>query len=99
MTDPERDLVRHTAALARLELDEAEVDRLAPQFAAILRHFRVLESVEVDDAEPMTGASGVRDVLRADEVRPSLAPDAVLGNAPRSSDGFYVVPKTVGGEE
>lgn len=99
MADNEHDLVRQTAALARLEIDEGEARRLGPQFAAILRHFQVLEGVDVGDAEPMTAATKARDVLRPDEVRPSLKPDALLANAPRRIEDFYAVPRTVGGTD
>jgi aspartyl-tRNA(Asn)/glutamyl-tRNA(Gln) amidotransferase subunit C len=99
MADNEHDLVRQTAALARLEIDEAEARRLGPQFAAILRHFQMLEAVDVGDAEPMTAATEARDVLRPDEVRPSLEPDALLANAPRRIEDFYAVPRTVGGTD
>ncbi|MAF66584.1 MAG: Asp-tRNA(Asn)/Glu-tRNA(Gln) amidotransferase GatCAB subunit C [Planctomycetes bacterium] len=99
MADTDRDLVLQTAALARLQLDEREAQHLGPQFEAILRQFRQLEGVDVGDAEPTTGATGVRDVLRADEVRPSLEPGVVLANAPHRVGDFYAVPKTVGGPD
>ncbi len=79
--------VRHVAALARIDLDEEEVDRFAAQFAEILGYFETLDSVpEVDrDAE-------LTNVMRPDERREPLDREAALGNAPESEDGYFKGP-------
>jgi aspartyl-tRNA(Asn)/glutamyl-tRNA(Gln) amidotransferase subunit C len=97
MDSPELELVKRTAALARLEITDDEARTLAPQFARILEQFQALVDVDVEGVEPMTGATRLSDVTRADEPRPSLARDAALANAPDPRDGFYGVPKTIGG--
>ncbi len=98
MDTPETDLVLHTPRLARLELSHAEAEQLGPQFARILAAFRALESLDPGDAEGMARAVDDAGRLREDEPRPSLAPDSLLGNAPRREGDFYAVPKTVGGD-
>ena len=92
------ELVRRAAALARLELAAAEEAVLAEEFARILEHFRVLEEVDVEGVEPMTGATRVLDVTRPDEPRAIEIAFPLLDSAPAARDGFYGVPKTVGGE-
>jgi len=94
----ELDLVRRAAALARIDISEVEARTIAPQFARILEHFKALEEVDVEHAEPMIGATRQRDVTRPDEVRPSFPRDELLANAPEPKDGFYSVPKTIGGD-
>ena len=91
-------LVRRTAALARLELDAAEEAALAVEFGRILDHFRVLGEVDVEGVEPMSAATAIRDLTRPDEPRTIPSDRPLLANAPAARDGFYVVPKTVGGE-
>lgn len=97
MDSPELEIVKRTAALARLEITDAEARALAPQFARILAQFEVLTSVDVEGVEPMTGATRLSDVTRVDEPRASLPRAATLANAPDPRDGFYGVPKTIGG--
>ena len=90
--------VRKIAELARLDLAREEEESLARHFQQVLEHFRVLEKLDVSGVEAMLGASRVSDVVREDVPRPSLPPEAVLGNAPAHTPEFYCVPKTVGGE-
>jgi len=103
MDDPPNEawieLVRRTAALARLEVSDEEARTLGPQFAAILEHFRTLATLDLGRAEPMTAATRLFDVRRADEPRASQPRDTLLSNAPRRAEGFFSVPKTIGGPE
>ncbi len=96
--DARIELVRRAAALSRLELAAAEEAVLAEEFAHILEHFRVLEDVDVEGVEPMTGATRVLDVTRPDEPRSIEVAFPLVDSAPAQRDGFYGVPKTVGGE-
>ena len=51
--------------------------------------------VDVDGVEPMTSAVDVRAPLRSDEITDGNKRDRVLANAPKSEDGFFVVPRSV----
>lgn len=80
--------VRHVAELARIELTPEEVERYRAEFAEILKYFDRLDdvpAVEVDD--------DAENVLRADEVRPSLSPEDALRNADETDDGFFKGPR------
>ena len=99
MDDHDPSLVLKTAALARLEITAEEARVLAPQFAAILAQFQVLAELDVEGVEPTTGAPGQADVTRGDEPRPSWPREALLLGAPDPREGFYAVPKTIGGPE
>jgi aspartyl-tRNA(Asn)/glutamyl-tRNA(Gln) amidotransferase subunit C len=92
------DLVRRTAALARLDLPSAELPAIAGEFARILEAFRSLQAVDVGGVEPLAHATAQGDVTRADRVRPSLERERALANAPAQLDGFFRVPKTVRSE-
>jgi aspartyl-tRNA(Asn)/glutamyl-tRNA(Gln) amidotransferase subunit C len=95
--DPE-ELLRRTAALARLSIAADARADLAHQFTRILEAFHGLAELDVDNVEPLLTPAELADVTRADLARPSLAPDQALGNAPARTDDFFSVPKTVGGE-
>jgi aspartyl-tRNA(Asn)/glutamyl-tRNA(Gln) amidotransferase subunit C len=91
--------VEHVAALARLGLSDAEKERLSQQLSSILDHISVLNQLDTDHIPPTAQVIEVANVLRDDEIRPSLPREAILANAPRSVDGFFAVQAVLGGEE
>jgi aspartyl-tRNA(Asn)/glutamyl-tRNA(Gln) amidotransferase subunit C len=99
MTSSDPAIVYKVAELARLDIHEAEARSLAAQFARTLEQFQVLARLDVEGVEPMLGGSRLSDVQRDDAPAPSLELERILANAPARIDGFYSVPKTVGGDE
>lgn len=87
--------VEHVALLSRLELSEQELDKFTGQLDAILEYIDVLNQVDTSAVEPMAHVLEIRNVMRADQVQPSLPREAALQNAPDAEDGFFKVPKIV----
>ena len=87
--------VEHVALLSRLELSEQELDKFTGQLDAILEYIDVLNQVDTSAVEPMAHVLEIRNVMRSDEVQPSLPREAALQNAPEAEDGFFKVPKIV----
>jgi aspartyl-tRNA(Asn)/glutamyl-tRNA(Gln) amidotransferase subunit C len=79
--------VRHVADLARVDLDEAEIERFAGQFGDILSYFETLAEVPAVDGEP-----DLVNVMRDDEVEDCLTQDEALSNAPEREDGCFKGP-------
>ena len=92
MKDPAEELIRRTAALARLEVTPEEIGRLAPQFARILEAFEGLPEPAED---PMERAGRGESRTRPDEPAGVLGSERVLRAAPEPCDGFFAVPKTI----
>ena len=86
--DVDDEEVRHVASLARVDLEEAEVERFADQFADILEYFEALEEVPDVDAD-----AELANVMRPDEVREGLTQEEALRNAPETEDGYFVGPR------
>ena len=86
--DVDGEEVRHVASLARVDLEEAEVERFADQFADILEYFEALEEVPDVDAD-----AELANVMRPDEVREGLTQEEALRNAPETEDGYFVGPR------
>jgi aspartyl-tRNA(Asn)/glutamyl-tRNA(Gln) amidotransferase subunit C len=84
--DPEE--VRHIADLARVDLDEGEVELFAEQFADILAYFETLDEVPETERE-----QELTNVMRPDEQRESLDQEEALRNAPETEDGFFKGPR------
>ncbi|MEO7555670.1 MAG: Asp-tRNA(Asn)/Glu-tRNA(Gln) amidotransferase subunit GatC [Acidimicrobiales bacterium] len=93
-----RDDVAHVARLARLELTDSELERYTTQLGAVLDHAADVEALDVAGVEPTSHPYPLRNVLRVDEVRPSIDRDEVLSQAPDVEDGRFRVP-TILGEE
>jgi aspartyl-tRNA(Asn)/glutamyl-tRNA(Gln) amidotransferase subunit C len=87
--------VRRVAHLARLALPEERAAPMAAELNAILAWIEQLDEVDIEGVEPMTSAVAVVLPQRDDVVTDGGAPDRVLANAPKSEDGFFVVPKVV----
>ncbi|MFW6055895.1 MAG: Asp-tRNA(Asn)/Glu-tRNA(Gln) amidotransferase subunit GatC [Chloroflexota bacterium] len=89
------DEVRHIAWLARLAVTDEEIERFRADLSVILDHFSVLQNINTDNVPAATHASQLENVLREDTVRPSLASDSVLVNAPKQQDGLFRVPPII----
>jgi aspartyl-tRNA(Asn)/glutamyl-tRNA(Gln) amidotransferase subunit C len=87
--------VRKVARLARLAVPEERLAPMAAELNAILGWIAQLEEVDVAGVEPMTSAVAIDLPLRADAVTDGDIRPRVLANAPKSEDGFFVVPKSV----
>ena len=87
--------VEHVALLSRLDLSETELDKFTGLLDAILEYIDVLNQVDTSAVEPMAHVLEIRNVMRSDEVQPSLPREAALQNAPDAEDGFFKVPKIV----
>ena len=94
MSQITRDEVAHLARLARLSLDDAELDGLASQLDVILEAVASISEVtDAADVPPTTHAVPVENVTRPDVVTPSLPPEAALAGAPEAEDGRFRVPR------
>jgi len=90
-----KEQVKHVANLARLEFKEDEIEQLAVQLDEIISFGQQLNEVNTDNVEPTSHVLDVRNVLRNDEVKPSLAREETLKNAPDQKDGQFKVPSAI----
>lgn len=90
--------VHKVALLSRLKLTDAEVGRFTQQLGDVLKYVEQLNEVNVDDVEPMVHAVEVQNVLRKDEVAPSLPREQALSNAPKTDGKYFLVPPILGAE-
>jgi aspartyl-tRNA(Asn)/glutamyl-tRNA(Gln) amidotransferase subunit C len=87
----DREQVLHVARLARLELSEEEVERMAAELSKVLDHIEKIGELELDGVPPTSHVIDVVNALRADEPEPSLPREVILAAAPEPlNDGFGV---------
>ena len=95
MTKINNEEVKKVDHLARLELDEHEINNHAEQLEKILEYIKQLEKIDTDDVPSTTRAIEVRNVLRKDEKKNSDCTEELLELAPSREDKFFKVPKII----
>lgn len=88
--------VHHVAKLARLALTDDEVAHLTAELGTILGHAADIEALQLDDVPPTAHPLPLENVLRLDEVRPSVDREEVLAQAPVAEDHRFRVPRILG---
>jgi aspartyl-tRNA(Asn)/glutamyl-tRNA(Gln) amidotransferase subunit C len=89
----DREQVLHVARLARLRLDDEEVERFGRELSTIRDHIETINEIEgLEEVQPTSHVVEVENVLRADEPRPSWPRDKVLEEAPDVAEGGFRVP-------
>jgi aspartyl-tRNA(Asn)/glutamyl-tRNA(Gln) amidotransferase subunit C len=88
----DREQVLHVARLARLRLDDDEVERMAGELSTILEHVDRIAKLDLEGVEPTSHVIDLENVLRPDEPRPSWPKEEILAPAPDSAEGAFRVP-------
>ena len=88
-----REVVIHIAALARMGMSEAEIEKAREQLSNILENFEVLKEIDTTNVPPTAQSINLQNVMREDNPRKSLPVEDVLANAPdREGDLFKLRP-------
>jgi aspartyl-tRNA(Asn)/glutamyl-tRNA(Gln) amidotransferase subunit C len=91
----DRKTVRRIARLARIKVSDDDLPRLEGELNSILKWIEMLNEVDTTDVDPMTSVVKISMKMRDDVVTEGADPAQVTANAPRTEDGFYVVPKVI----
>jgi len=96
MTDLTRDDVLKLARLARLDLTDEEVEAFKKELSAILEYVAQLDDADVSGLEPTTQVTGLKNVMRKDQVQDyGISPDELLRLAPKTQDGQIKVNRMI----
>ena len=88
----DREQVLHVARLARLELTDEEVERMASELSHVLDHIEKIRELDLEDVPPTSHVLDVTGALRPDEPQPSLPRDVILAAAPEPLEEGFGVP-------
>lgn len=83
--------INHVAKLANLSLTDAEKKKLEPQLAETVEYIEELEKVNTECLEQVSQVTGLENITRNDEVKPSLSQADALRNAKNTYKGFFKV--------
>lgn len=90
-----KDTVKYTTDLARIELSEKELEHFTGQLDRILDYVHKLKKVDVEKLEPTSHVLEMKNVYREDKVKPSLPVDEVMKNAPAKENNLFKVKKII----
>lgn len=88
--------VLYVAHLARLDLDDASIERFSQQVGSILEYVDQLNQVDTDGIRATSHAIDLTNAFREDAEKLHLDRETVLANAPQQEEGSFTVPKVVG---
>lgn len=93
MSELSRDDVVHLAGLARIDLADAELDRMVGELAVILDAVATVQQAPIGDVPAMSHPLPLVNVTRPDVVRPCLSAEDALAGAPEAQEGRFSVPR------
>jgi len=99
MPEITREEVAHLATLARIDLDDAELDHLAPQLSVILESVAAIADAAGADVPPTSHPLPMTNVFREDVVVAGLTPEQALAAAPAVEEQRFSVPRILGDEQ
>ena len=88
--------VLHVANLARLDLDDDEIERFSKQIGTVLEYIDALNQVDTSDVTSTFNATFITNAFREDSDAGHMDRDQILSNAPDRDDEFFLVPKVIG---
>ncbi|OGH29923.1 MAG: asparaginyl/glutamyl-tRNA amidotransferase subunit C [Candidatus Levybacteria bacterium RIFCSPHIGHO2_12_FULL_37_9] len=83
--------VGHIAKLANLEIKESEKEKFQKQLSSVLQYVDKLQEVDTKDVEATSQVTGLENVTREDETKPSLTQEEALSNSKSTHNGFFKV--------
>lgn len=97
MTELTREDVLKLARLARLDLTDEEVEAYRKQLSEVLQYVAQLDQVDTTGLEPTTQVTGLKNVMREDQVVDyGVSPEDLLKLAPKTQDGLIKVKRMIG---
>jgi len=90
-----KDTVKYVANLARLGLNDEELEKFSVQLNDILQYIEQLKEVDISKIQPTAHVLDIKNVKREDKPAPSLSIEETLSNSPQQEGSFFKVPKVI----
>ena len=91
----DKETIKHISKLARISLDEKQVDNLSKDLSSIIKFIKKLNKLNTDDIKPLTSIIDASLRFRKDEILEGKIREQILKNSPEKTEEFFVVPKVV----
>lgn len=83
--------IKHVARLANLTLTPEEEEKFSKQLEETVEYIKGLDEVDTEGVDPTSQVTGLENVTREDEIKPSLTQEQTLSNATSTHNGFFKV--------
>jgi len=90
-----RELIQKVAKNARLELSETELDKFTKEFREILNAFSKIDEADVTNVPYAIQPIDIKNMMREDEIKPSLPREMALALTQHKKDGYFKGPKAI----
>jgi aspartyl-tRNA(Asn)/glutamyl-tRNA(Gln) amidotransferase subunit C len=87
--------VEHIGWLARLKIDEKQLEGYARQLNSVLDYFQQLDEVDTQEVEPTYHILDMNNVFRDDKITKSISQDEATANAPKKQEGYFKAPRII----
>ena len=91
----DKDTLKHISKLAKISLDDKNVDDLSKDLSSIIKFIEKLNEVNTEKTVPLTSIINASLKSREDEVKHEKIRDQILKNSPEKNEEFFVVPKVI----
>ena len=91
----DKDTVKHISKLARISLDDKNIDSLSKNLSSIIKFIEKLNKLNTEKTIPLTSIIDTSLKSRKDEVKNEKIRDQILKNSPEKNEEFFVVPKVI----
>ncbi|MBD3270316.1 Asp-tRNA(Asn)/Glu-tRNA(Gln) amidotransferase subunit GatC [Candidatus Peregrinibacteria bacterium] len=95
MSEINKDKIKHIAHLARIGIDDEQAEKYAKQMNGILDYMKILEEVDTSNVKMTTQVTGLKSVMRSDEVKQYSSPDDLLDCSVLSKLNHSIVVKAI----
>lgn len=93
MTD--KKTIKQVSKIARLDIDEKEIDEFASDFSSILKSFEILKQVDTEKVKPSFQPFDIKNIVREDKAEKCISQEDALKNAEQKQDKFFKGPRAV----
>ena len=91
----DKDTLKHISKLAKISLDDKNVDDLSKDLSSIIKFIEKLNEINTEKTVPLTSIIDASLKSREDEVKHEKIRDQILKNSPEKNKEFFVVPKVI----
>ena len=86
-----REDVLHIAKLAKMSLEDEEIDQMRDKLSDILKNFEILQTIDTESVEPTSQPNELFNATKPDIVVPSLSHEDIMANAPHRDGDFFKI--------
>ena len=91
----DKDIIKHTAKLARISLDDKQIESLSKDLSNIFNFIEKLNKIDTENVKPLTSILDHTLRTREDKIIDGGIRDQILENSPSKNEEFFIVPKVI----